>query len=129
MQKKMCGTFKQIALTSNNVVVTINSKWRYRHGKISDIEFKSKPYFKTGCRISSWKTWYSYVYCMFLNQIVLVGGIPFSVTLPNAPESIDMTKMNEDQIHAKIQRGYESYKAGHTQNAAEAFNRFRESHS
>ena len=66
---------------------------------------------------------------MFLNQIVLVGGIPFSVTLPNAPESIDMTKMSENQIHAKIQRGYESYKAGRTQNVAEAFNRFRESHS
>ena len=64
-----------------------------------------------------------------MNQIVLVGGIPFAVTLPNAPESIDMTKMSEDQIHAKIQRGYESYKAGRTQNAAEAFNRFRESHS
>ena len=66
---------------------------------------------------------------MFLNQIVLVGGIPFSVTLPNAPESIDATKMSEDQIHAKIQRGYESYKAGRTQNAAQAFERFRESHN
>lgn len=66
---------------------------------------------------------------MFLNQVVLVGGIPFAVTLPNAPESIDATKMSEDQIHAKIQKGYESYKAGRTQNAAEAFKRFRESHS
>ncbi len=66
---------------------------------------------------------------MFLNQIVLVGGIPFSVTLPNAPESIDASKMSEEQIHAKIQRGYESYKAGRTQNAAQAFERFRESHN
>ena len=66
---------------------------------------------------------------MFLNQIVLVGGIPFAVTLPNAPEGIDATKMDEDQIHAKIRRGYESYKAGRTQNAAEAFNKFRESHN
>ena len=66
---------------------------------------------------------------MFLNQIVLVGGIPFAVTLPGAPESIDATKMNEEQIHDKIQKGYESYKAGHTQNAAEAFSKFRESHS
>ena len=66
---------------------------------------------------------------MFLNQIVLVGGIPFSVTLPNAPEVIDATKMSEEQIHSKIQRGYESYKAGRTQNAAQAFERFRESHS
>ena len=66
---------------------------------------------------------------MFLNQVVLVGGIPFAVTLPNAPESIDATKMSEDQIHAKIQKGYEAYKVGRTQNAAEAFSRFRENHS
>ncbi len=65
---------------------------------------------------------------MFLNQIVLVGGIPFSVTLPKAPESIDAAAMSEEQIHAKIQKGYESYKAGRTQNAATAFERFRESH-
>ena len=26
---------------------------------------------------------------MFLNQVVLVGGIPFSVTLPKAPADID----------------------------------------
>ncbi|MBE5846097.1 MAG: type II toxin-antitoxin system RelB/DinJ family antitoxin [Lachnospiraceae bacterium] len=65
---------------------------------------------------------------MFLNQIVLVGGIPFSVTLPKAPESIDASAMSEEQIHAKIQKGYESYKAGRTQNAATAFERFRESH-
>lgn len=25
---------------------------------------------------------------MFLNQIVLTGGIPFAITLPSAPESI-----------------------------------------
>ncbi len=66
---------------------------------------------------------------MFLNQIVLVGGIPFSVTLPGAPESIDASRMTDDQIHAKIQRGYESYKAGRTQKAEDAFKRFRESHS
>lgn len=66
---------------------------------------------------------------MFLNQIVLVGGIPFSVTLPSAHENIDTTGMSDEQIHAKIQQGYESYKAGKTQNAAKAFERFRESHS
>ncbi len=66
---------------------------------------------------------------MFLNQVVLRGGIPFSVTLSNVPESIDAAKMSESQIHAKLQKGYESYKAGRTQNAAEAFQRFRESHS
>ncbi len=44
--------------------------------------------------------------------IKIGGGSYFFVTIhgsphPNAPESIDMTKMNEDQIHAEIQRGYE----------------------
>ena len=66
---------------------------------------------------------------IFLNQIVLTGGIPFAVTLPGAPKSIDTTKMSTGEIHDKIQRGYESYKAGRTQNAAEAFGFFRESHS
>lgn len=65
---------------------------------------------------------------MFLNQVVLSGGIPFAVTLPSAQESIDMTKMSIDEIHDKIQKGYESYKAGRTQNAAKAFDKFRESH-
>ena len=65
---------------------------------------------------------------MFLNQVVLVGGIPFAVTLPKAPDSIDATKMNEEEIHAKIQKGYDAYRSGRTQNAAEAFNSFREKH-
>ena len=65
---------------------------------------------------------------MYLNQIVLVGGIPFAVTLPNAPESIDMTRMTEDKIHEKILKGYESYKEGRTHNAKEAFENFRKNH-
>ena len=66
---------------------------------------------------------------MFLNQVVLTGGIPFAITLPSAPESIDMTKMSTDEIHDKIQKGYDSYKAGRTQNVAKAFEHFRESHN
>lgn len=66
---------------------------------------------------------------MFLNQIVLTGGIPFAITLPSAPESIGMTKMSIDEIHDKIQNGYESYKKSRTQNAAKAFDKFRESHN
>ncbi len=66
---------------------------------------------------------------IFLNQIVLTGGIPFPVTLPKAPESIDATSMTDEQIHAKIQKGYESYKAGRTQVAAEAFLKFQETHN
>ncbi len=45
---------------------------------------------------------------MFLNQVVLTGSIPFAVTLPSEPESIEMTKMRIEEIHDKIQKGYES---------------------
>ena len=66
---------------------------------------------------------------MFLNQIVLTGGIPFAITLPSAPESINTTKMSPDEIHDKLQKGYESYKEGRTQSVAKAFDKFRESHN
>ena len=66
---------------------------------------------------------------MFLNQIVLTGGIPFAITLPSSPESIDTTKMSPDEIHDKLKNGYESYKEGRTQNAVKAFDKFRESHN
>ena len=65
---------------------------------------------------------------MFLNQIVLTGGIPFAV-LPCVPESIDTKAKSSEEVHEKIQKGYESYKAGKTQDAAKDFERFRESHS
>ena len=66
---------------------------------------------------------------MFWNQIVLVGGIPFSVTVSKPPVDIDAAHMTEAQLHAKLQRGYNDYKAGRTHNAAQAFAKFREIHS
>lgn len=63
---------------------------------------------------------------MFLNQVVLSGGIPFAVTLPKAPASVDATQMTEAEIHAKIMKGYEAYEAGRTVNAAEVFSEFME---
>ena len=63
---------------------------------------------------------------MFLNQVVLSGGIPFSVTLPKAPASVDVSQMSEAEFHEKIMNGYNSYKEGKIQNAADAFDQFRE---
>ena len=63
---------------------------------------------------------------MFLNQVVLSGDIPFSVTLPKAPASVDASQMSENEIHAKILKGYDSYKEGKTQDAVAAFSKFRE---
>ncbi|MBQ6505457.1 MAG: type II toxin-antitoxin system RelB/DinJ family antitoxin [Flexilinea sp.] len=66
---------------------------------------------------------------IFLNQIVLVGGLPFAVTLPKFPDRVDATRMTADQIHSKLQKGYDSYKEGRTQNAEQAFAQFRNNHS
>lgn len=65
---------------------------------------------------------------MYLNQITLTGGIPFAVTLPKAPASVNTDLMSVDEIHAKLQEGYDDINAGKVQDAAEAFARFRENH-
>lgn len=60
---------------------------------------------------------------MYLNQISLTGGIPFAVTLPKAPEDINADVMTDEEIHAKLQSGYDDVKAGKVKKAAEAFKR------
>lgn len=62
---------------------------------------------------------------MYLNQISLTGGIPFAVTLPKAPNSINMDLMASEDLHAKLQKGYDDIEAGKVQNAASAFAKFR----
>lgn len=62
---------------------------------------------------------------MFLNQVVLSGGLPFAVTLPKVPSGLDASQMSEAEIHAKIMKGYDSYKDGRIMNAVEAFDEFR----
>ncbi len=137
-RKSQCTVFfhkmhiiEPIPLTSNNNVVTIAMNGGIAKEKTATLNLRVNPALKQDAEsvLGRLGIPMSTAVDMFLNQIVLVGGIPFAVTLPNAPESIDATRMSDDQIHAKIQRGYESYKAGRTQNAAEAFKNFRESHS
>ncbi len=62
---------------------------------------------------------------IFLNQIVLVEGIPFPVQLPKAPASVDLTGMTEEEIHARIMEGYNDYKAGKTSDAKKFFDKIR----
>lgn len=66
---------------------------------------------------------------MYLYQIALTGGIPFSVTLPKAPGSIDADRMTSDEINAKLEEGYADMKAGKVQNASAAFKKFRKDHA
>ena len=62
---------------------------------------------------------------MFLKQITLVGGIPFSVTLPKAPLAVNADLMTADEIHAKLQKGLREAEEGKVQNARQAFDSFR----
>lgn len=63
---------------------------------------------------------------MYLNQISLTGGIPFAVTLPKVPNTVNMDMMSSDEIHAKLQRGYSDMETEKVQDAASAFAKFRE---
>ena len=57
---------------------------------------------------------------MYLNQI--------SLSLPKAPVSIHADAMTTEEIHQKLEKGYNDIAAGRVQNAAEAFAKFRENH-
>lgn len=65
---------------------------------------------------------------MYLNQISLTGGIPFAVTLPKAPATINADFMTAEELHEKLQRGYDDIETGNVQDAAIAFAKLRESH-
>ena len=65
---------------------------------------------------------------IYLNQISLTGGIPFSVSLPKAPASVHADVMTTEEIHRKLEEGYQDIAAGNVQNAVEAFREFRENH-
>ncbi|MDO4552888.1 MAG: type II toxin-antitoxin system RelB/DinJ family antitoxin [Bacillota bacterium] len=65
---------------------------------------------------------------IYLNQISLTGGIPFPVTLPQAPDTVNAGLMTPAELHEKLQKGYADIEAGNVQNAASAFEKFRESH-
>lgn len=58
---------------------------------------------------------------MYLNQIYLVGGIPFSVTLPKEMRTADLDSQSAESVELKLRAGVENAMAGHFRNAAEAF--------
>jgi DNA-damage-inducible protein J len=43
---------------------------------------------------------------IYLKQISMTGGIPFNVTLPKVPSSVNADLMTTDEIHAKLKEGY-----------------------
>ena len=65
---------------------------------------------------------------MYLTQIALVGGIPFSVVLPKTASSINADEMTSAELRAKLDKGYADIEKGNVVDAAEAFVKFRERH-
>lgn len=65
---------------------------------------------------------------MYLNQVFLTGGISFSVTLPKVPDAINVDLMTNEQLHIKLNKGYDDIETGKVQNAANAFAKFKETH-
>ena len=62
---------------------------------------------------------------MYLNQIALVGGIPFPVTLPKAPSSVNADMMSDEELVSRLNRGIADAVAGRTRHASEAFQEHR----
>lgn len=56
-------------------------------------------------------------------QIIMTGGIPYSLSVPHIP-TLDM--MSEEDIDAMLQKGYEQAKAGKGIPVDEAFKMIRE---
>jgi hypothetical protein len=56
--------------------------------------------------------------------ITYISALDESVRL----QSVNTDLMTEDEIHAKLQEGYDDMKAGRVQDATTAFAKFRESH-
>ena len=65
---------------------------------------------------------------MYLRQISMRGGIPFAVTVTNAPVKINADEMDSDTLHAAISAGMTDLENGHVQDAHSAFAAFREAH-
>ncbi len=63
---------------------------------------------------------------MFLRQVSLTGGIPFRVTLPEAPRSVDVDAMTDRQLFEALSRGLEEAEEGRGTDASAAFSRVRE---
>lgn len=62
---------------------------------------------------------------MYLNQIALVGGIPFSVTLPKAPPALNADMMSDDELHAKLAKGLADAQEGRAHDARTIFESFK----
>lgn len=62
---------------------------------------------------------------MFLNQVILTGGIPFDVSLPEAPQRVNVDFMSEAELFGKLISSFEDAKAGNKQDLKEFLTNFK----
>ncbi len=58
---------------------------------------------------------------MYLNQITLVQGIPFSIQLPEASESVNADLMTDEELIDTIKKRYKKSLKGNAKDADEVF--------
>ena len=56
---------------------------------------------------------------MYLRQISMVGGIPFPVTIKQAPDQVNAELMSSADIREKIQRGLDDVESGRVHDISE----------
>lgn len=61
---------------------------------------------------------------MFYKQIVLQQGLPFDVKLP-VSRPVDVSKLNQDQLHEELEKGYADMLSRNTRSAKAAFEDLR----
>ena len=117
-------------LNCNANRVTINKKELISMEKTATLNLRVNPTTKKSAEdvLSRLGIPMSTAIDMYLRQITLTGGIPFRVTLPQAPEAINADLMTTAEIHTKLQEGFEDIEAGRVQDAKAAFAAFRENH-
>lgn len=65
---------------------------------------------------------------IYLKQIALRGAIPFDVSLPRVPQSINTDLMTADEIKKSIDIGLQDLNEGRTIKASDFFDDFRRKH-
>lgn len=65
---------------------------------------------------------------MYLNQIVMLNAIPFSVSIPDAPRSIDVSLMSDEELNTKLLKGYKEALNGEGEELSNFVKRFKKEH-
>jgi addiction module RelB/DinJ family antitoxin len=65
---------------------------------------------------------------IYLRQISLTGSIPFSIALPNVPDSVNADIMTDEQLREALLQGIDDLESGNVREASAVFAEFRSTH-